>query len=113
MEKESLKKLFPNLTRELEKGDAKISIDSIQPDTDGVEEPATDKFHNYNPTAVDFIRRCDTEAQAASIIDFMEERGELDKEQAQQMKNQLKQEGVRSFGPKKEDNYYFKQSGLC
>jgi hypothetical protein len=25
----------------------------------------------------------------------------------------LKNEGVRSFGSKKEENYYFKQGGLC
>jgi hypothetical protein len=29
------------------------------------------------------------------------------------LKLQLKKDGVRSFGPKKQENYYFKQSGIC
>jgi hypothetical protein len=113
MDKRSLRKMFPNLTKELENGDAKINIDSVRTGTDSVETALADKFLNYNPTVIDFIRRCDTEAQAESIIAFMEARRELDKEHAQQIRHQLRQEGVRSFGPKKEDYYYFKQSRFC
>ena len=113
MDKKSLRKMFPNLTREIENGDVKINVESVQADTDSVETELPDKFLNYNPTIIDFIRRCDTEAQAESIVAFMEARGELNKEHAQQIRHQLRQEGVRSFGPKKEDGYYFKQGGLC
>jgi hypothetical protein len=42
----------------------------------------------------------------------LKKRNEITKECAEQLKKQLDQKGVRSFGPKKEDDYYFKQSGL-
>jgi hypothetical protein len=112
-DKKSFKKMFPNLSEELEGGDSKVSIDAVRTDSDAEEKPLPDKFSNYDPTAVDFIRRCDTEEQAEEIIAYLEKRGEVSKEYAEELRQQLKREGVRSFGPKKEENYYFKQGGLC
>ena len=112
-DKKSLKKMFPHLSKELELGDSKVAIDSVRTETDEAEKAVTDKFHNYNPTVVDFIRRCDIEVQAESIIAYLEKRGELTKEYAEELRQQLKKGGVRSFGSKKEEGYYFKQGGLC
>jgi hypothetical protein len=75
------------------------------------EKAFCDPLHNFNPSVVDFIRRCDTEEQAEAIIAFMEKRCEITSKHATQLRTQLKKKGVRSFGPKKEDNYYFKQGG--
>jgi hypothetical protein len=111
--KKSFKKMFPKLSEELELGDSKVPISSVRTDADKAENSVSDKFHDYNPTVVDFIRRCDTEAQAEAIIAYLEKRGELTKKHADELRKQLKKKGVRSFGPKKEDNYYFKQGGLC
>jgi hypothetical protein len=111
--KESLKKMFPNLCSELECGDSKVKINSVRTDPETAEDMASNKLHNYNPTVVDFIRRCDTETEAEAIIDFLEKRCEITSEYAEQLRKQLKKEGVRSFGSKKEENYYFKQGGLC
>ena len=111
--KKSFKKMFPNLSEELEGGDGKVPIDAVRADPDAVEETLPDRFRNYDPTVVDFIRRCDTEDQAEEIIAFMEKRGELTKDYAVKLRKQLKQKGVRSFGSKKEENHYFKQGGLC
>ena len=111
--KKSLKKMFPNLSKELELGDSKVAVNSVRTDSDAAEKALSDKFRHYNPTVVDFIRRCDTETEAESIIAYLEKRGELTKEYAEELRKQLKKEGVRSFGPKKEENYYFKQGGLC
>jgi hypothetical protein len=61
---------------------------------------------------VDFIRRCDTEVQAEEIIAYLQKKGEISKENAEQMRCQLKRDGVRSFGPKKEEYHYFKEGGL-
>ena len=113
LRKESVKKMFPHLCKELEGGDNKVEIDSVRTDPEKAEEAVSDKFHNYNPTVVDFIRRCDTETEAEAIINFLEKRCELTREHAEQLRKQLKKEGVRSFGSKKEEGYYFKQSGLC
>jgi hypothetical protein len=109
----SFKKMFPHLAKELSSGESAVSIDSVEPDSDEVEEPEPDKFHNYVPTVVDFIRRCSKDEEAHEIIIYMEKRGEITKEDAQKLKKQLEEKGVRSFGAKKEDGYYFKQSGFC
>ena len=131
-EKKHFKKLFPNLMREIETGEAKVPIDSVEDEPETVEDTAElveetvfggkevaeaptepDKFRHYCPDFVDFLRRCDTEAQAEEIIAYMQKRGELTVEKACELRAQLKRDGVRSFGPKKDENYYFKESGLC
>jgi hypothetical protein len=71
-----------------------------------------DKLRHFNPSAVDFIRRCDTEAQAEEIIAYLQKKGEITKENADELRRQLKRDGVRSFGPKKEEYYYFKEGGI-
>jgi len=42
----------------------------------------------------------------------MEKRGEIEQQYAEELRRQLKNKGVRSFGPKKEDNYYLKHGQL-
>jgi hypothetical protein len=113
IDKKSFKKIFPNLSKELELGDSRVAISSVRTDSDVAEKALSDKFRHYSPTVVDFIRRCDTETQAEAIIAYLEKRGELTKEYAEGLRKQLKNEGLRSFGSKKEENYYFKQGGLC
>ena len=101
--------MFPNLSEELEGGDCKVPIDTIKTDSDEEETAMPNKFRNYDPNVVDFLRRCDTEEQAKTIIAYLEKRGEVSKEYAKDLRKQLKGEGLRSFGPKKEEGYYFKQ----
>lgn len=112
-DKKSFKKMFPNLSKELEGGDSKVSIDAVRKDPEATEKAMPDKFRNHDPTVVDFIRRCDTEEQAEAIIAYLEKREELTEEDAAKLRKQLKRKGVRSFGSKKEEHYYFKQGGLC
>jgi hypothetical protein len=108
----NFKKMFPHLAKELSAGENAVSIDSVEPTHGEILEKKPDKFHNYVPTVIDFIQRCDTEEEAHEIIVYMEKRYEITKEEAQQLEKQLKKKGVRSFGAKKEDYYYFKQSGF-
>ena len=123
MDKKSLKKIFPHLYKELETGDCKVPIDAVRKNPEEAEnaeageeefEPTVlpDKLRHFNPSAVDFIRRCDTEAQAEEIIAYLQKKGEITKEYAEELRCQLKREGVRSFGPKKEENYYFREGGI-
>ena len=111
-DKKSFKKMFPFLSRELELGNSKLEIDSVRTNSDAAEKMLADKFRHYDPTVLDFIRRCDTETQAEAIIGYLQKRGELTEEQAEKLRKQLKKEGVRSFGSKKEENFYSKQGGL-
>lgn len=113
IDKKSFKKMFPNLSDELELEEGKVSVSSVRTDSETVEKTMADEFRHFNPTVIDFIRRCDTEAEAETIILYLEKRGEVSREYAEELKKQLKEEGVRSFGSKKEDNYYFKKGGLC
>lgn len=98
---EEFKKKYPKLAEEMDKGVSKTSVEFE------VEKPAPSrKFAGYDPDAVDFIRRCRTDDQAFEIIEYLEKRGEVSKEEAERMCAQLKNEGVRSFGKLKEAGYY-------
>lgn len=111
-DKERFKKMFPNLAKELGSEEHKASINSVRTDTQTGEEASAERFVHYMPDVIDFIRRCDTERQAEEIIAYMEKRGEIEKEYAYRLRSQLKEKGVRSFGPKKEENYYMKRGGF-
>jgi hypothetical protein len=62
----------------------------------------------YMPDAVDFLRRCDNAREAEKIIDFLEKRGEISDKHATKLRDQLSEKGIRSFGTKKRDGYYFR-----
>ena len=131
--------MFPHLYKELESSENKVPINAVRKnpveaeaavdeedgcgceeceEEEGEEEEATvcnempDKLRHFNPCAQDFIRRCDTEAQAEEIIAYLQKKGELTEAEAKKMRVQLKRDGVRSFGPKKEEYYYFKEGGI-
>jgi len=108
IDKKQFKELFPRLAEELEDKERKIGISSVRSDLKTGEEASSRKFTGYTPDVIDFLRRCDDEDQAKEIIDFLERRGEIDKGYAWRLRRQLKGKGVRSFGPKKEEYYYFK-----
>jgi hypothetical protein len=101
VEKKDIKKLFPHLFEELEGGEVKVPINAIRKNAAEAEaevgaidydadecncsechEPEAnetlteakmpDKLRHFNPQAVDFLRRCDTEAQAEEIIFYLE-----------------------------------------
>lgn len=108
-DKETFRKLFPNLAKEMESWENKTAMDSVRTDVQEGERAASKRFTFYDPDIIDFIRRCDTEAQAEEIIAYMEKRGEIEKEYAVKLRKQLKEKGARSFGPKKEENYYLKR----
>lgn len=105
--KETFKRLFPNLAKELEFSENKVAINSVRTDIPAGEKAASKRFMHYTPDVIDFIRRCGTEQQAEEIIGYMEKKGEIKKRYAKKLRKQLKEKGVRSFGPKKEENYYF------
>ena len=106
--KEQFKKMFPHLAKEMELGENKVKITSVRSDIEIGEKAVSKKFVHYMPDVVDFIRRCKTDGEAYEIVNYMERRGEISVEYANKLRKQLREKGVRSFGPKKEDGYYFK-----
>lgn len=112
LDEKQLRRLFPNIAKELESNTHKVAINSVRTDVKTGEKAVSKRFMHYMPDVIDFIRRCDTEEQAEEIISFLEKRGEIERKYAKKLRKQLKDKGVRSFGPKKEENYYFKHGML-
>jgi hypothetical protein len=105
MEKEEFKKKYPNLADEIEQG---LGKSELQFD---VEKPKpTRKFLGYNPDVIDFVRRCTNDTQALEIIEYMKNREEITFEEAERLSKQLEEEGLRSFGKKKEAGFYERES---
>lgn len=112
IDKKQFKKMFPNLAKEIFSGENRVTITSIRSDIDMGEKTASMSFRGYNPDVIDFLRRCDNEKQAYEIIDYLEKRKEISAKYASQLRKQLRERGVRSFGSKKENGYYLKQAGF-
>lgn len=108
-DRKRFKQMFPSLADEMEAGQNRVAISSVRSDTFVGERASAKRFDNYMPDAIDFIRRCDNDKQAEEIIDFLEKRQEITREYAQKLRRQLGTKGVRSFGPKKQDDYYSRQ----
>jgi len=109
IDKKRFKTMFPHLSREMEHKQNRIAISSIRSDVPAGERAVAKRFDGYFPDVIDFIRRCDNEKQAEEIIDFLEKRNEINATYARRLKRQLKEKGVRSFGPKKQDDYYSRE----
>jgi hypothetical protein len=106
--KKKFEKMFPNLAEEMSSEENKVEVNSVRTDTEAAEKTRAHRFAHYSPDAIDFIRRCDSAEQAEEVITYLERRGEVDKEYASKLRKQLKEKGVRSFGEKKENDYYLK-----
>ncbi len=112
LDRETVKRLFPNLAKELGTSENQVAVNSIRTDSPTGEKAVSENFIHYMPDIIDFIRRCDTEQQAEEIIGYMEKRGEIDRQYADRLREQLRSKGVRSFGSKKETGYYLKHGDL-
>ena len=109
-EKKKFKRMFPNLAHEINLGSQKITIDSVRSSKMIADKALkTRNLSDYDPDTVDFLRRCNDQQQAEEIITFMENRDEISRNYAKNLRQQLKKKGLRSFGPKKEEGHYFKQ----
>ncbi|KPU62953.1 hypothetical protein EP1X_06235 [Thermococcus sp. EP1] len=102
-DKEEFKEKYPYLAKELDEG-AELVIEGYRTKEEYEEEPMD--FSGYNPTVIDFIRRCETDEEALEIINWMEDHGEITPEFAKELRIKLVKEGVRSFGSKKEWGWY-------
>ena len=109
IEKKRFRTMFPNLSREVEYERQRVGISSIRSDAPTGEKASSKTFDGYIPDIIDFIRRCDNEQQAVEIIEYLERRQEIGSAYAKKLKKQLKEKGVRSFGSKKQDDYYSRE----
>lgn len=101
VDERTLKERFPHLAREIESEYSKIRIVSFRVSGDEADK-GTDTFRSYIPTAIDYLRRCDTQEQARETILYLQEKREITKALAEALLTQLDERGLKSFGPKKE-----------
>ncbi len=102
--RKELEKMFPNLNKEMQDKTGSVSIDPVQ-----TEPSEPNPLRGYNPDVVDFLRRCENSGEGEEIIDFLEKRGEISPNHAVTLRRKLQEKGIRSFGPKKEADYYLKK----
>lgn len=101
MEKEEFKKRYPKLAEEIELGIGKPEIQfEVEPPN------PRRKFAGYDPDVIDFIRRCNHDEEAVEIIEYLKNREEITIDEAESLCKQLEEEGLRSFGSKKEHGFY-------
>lgn len=101
MERDEFKKRFPTLAKEVAEGNGKADLEF------DVEPPKPRRrFAGYDPDVIDFIRRCSGEEEALEIIEYFRGREEITVDEAERLCRQLEEEGLRSFGSKKEPGYY-------
>ena len=101
MKRDEFKKRFPALAKEMEEGKGKVDFEFE------IELPKPQrKFAGYEPNVIDFIRRCSGEEEALEIIEYLRGREEITVEEADRLRRQLEDDGLRSFGPKKDPGYY-------
>ncbi len=105
---EDFEREYPELSRELrEERTIRLRIRGVRQQPDSNEE-AHKTVKQFTPAITDFIRRCDTVAEAMEIVDYMLRRREITETEAERIRTQLKESGLRSFGSKKEPGHYLK-----
>ncbi len=103
--------MFPRLFEEMQT-DEEVVDTLIEIDVSPQKKSQFKRFDRYNPDILDFIRRCDNEQQAEEIIQYLEERREISSKYAKNLRKQIRESGVRSLGPKKEDDYYSRRGEI-
>ena len=102
--KDEFRKKFPKIAQEMG-GTGTVRIGAVRTSSKEAEKVAH-SVHGYEPSAVDYIRRCDSDEQALDIINFLEKKGDIEPEYANRLRTQLARQGLRSFGAKKNPGCY-------
>lgn len=103
-DKDDFAKNYPALDREMKDGNMKkMKIDGVRGKPNQEERK---REQTFLPDIADYIRRCDTTEEAFEIVDYMLKRGKINQTEAKEIKNAIKQKGLRVFGEKKEEGHY-------
>jgi hypothetical protein len=112
VDKKRFRKMFPHLTEEVDGKASRIEIAGVRLNAKPDKRAASSIFYGYEPNVIDFLRRCDNEEQAREIIKYLERKREITPSYAAKLRKQLREKGVRSFGTKKDEDYYLRKAGL-
>ncbi len=98
---EEFRKLFPKLSKEI--------LDDRK-STSNIYELSKDPLTNYSPNVYDFLGRAKNVEEGLEVINYLEKRGEISKELADKLREELRAKGVEAFGERREFGYYHKLS---
>ena len=101
---EEFRRRYPNLIKEWGKTGT-VGIKAVRTSVEEAEK-VTHSMQGYEPTPIDYIRRCENDDQALEIINFLEERGEIGASYARRLRTQLVERGLRSFGKQRKPGCY-------
>lgn len=112
---DEIREKFPALYAELASNDMSVMIDEVEDETNFLspwnnERQDLDPFSNYEPNIFDFLARARTNEEGLEIIDFLAKQGQISAETVKELKEKIKTSGIRSFGPKRSSDYYFRKS---
>ncbi len=112
---DELKQKFPSLHSEMVGKTMKLDIDEVKGQftpskTNDEIYDSTDPFRAYVPTITDYICRARTKQEAKEIIEFSLSQNNITEDEAFQLKTQLEEQGLRSFGPFRENGHYFRKA---
>lgn len=103
--RKGFRRKYPNLAGELG-GTGTVKIQAVRTSVKEAEK-ASHSLHGYEPTAIDFIRRCENNAQALEIINFLEKNGKIEPSYARHLRAQLAEQGLQSFGKRRKSGCYW------
>ncbi|MHA2202903.1 MAG: DUF2095 family protein [Candidatus Hodarchaeales archaeon] len=112
---DEIREKFPALYAELTSNEMSVLIDEVEDETNffspwNNERQDLDPFSNYEPNIFDFLARARTNEEGLEIIDFLAKQGQLSAETVKELNEKIKTSGIRSFGPKRSSDYYFRKS---
>jgi len=93
---EEFKKKYPYLAKEILEGNGVRGLSEL---LEGDEPP-------FMPTAVDYLRRCNSTAEAVEVLNYLTRIGQLKDEERRELENKIFNEGLESLGPRKSFGYY-------
>jgi len=99
MEKKEIRRLFPNLLREIECEEQTVAIGAVRSNTRSGEEYALGEPLDV----ISYLKKCEKEEEALEIIRYFEKQGKISSDYAKNLRIQLLQQGLRSFGKKNEE----------
>ncbi|MFX0035075.1 MAG: DUF2095 family protein [Candidatus Hermodarchaeota archaeon] len=117
---ENLKQLFPHLLKEMAENTKIIKINSNIngnflkniPEHKNINKIYPNEL--YNPTAIDFIRRCTKKEEAIAILDYLLKRNEISEKDYNKYRNIISNEEglnqlIKESGGQKQPGYYMRK----
>ena len=99
-DKREFRKKFPSLYKELGEPEEEESPHPEKQDDRG------HPLNEFEPQIESYIRRAHTVNEALEVVAYLKKRGEISEKQALELRRQIEERGIRSFGPLRTWGHY-------